>query len=68
MNNGEQIEKMDVETGTRSGRKLEGQLDQAGKDKTGIEIMTVLYYRYCFGNYFRTSSSLNKHPHNNVFL
>lgn len=35
MNNGEQIEKMDVETETRSGRKLEGQLDQAGKDKTG---------------------------------
>lgn len=43
MNRGEQIEKMDVETETRSGRKLEGQLDQAGKDKMGIKIMTAFY-------------------------
>lgn len=35
MDNGEQVEKMDVETERRSGRKLEGQLDQAGKDKNG---------------------------------
>lgn len=44
MNNEEQIEKIDVETERRSSRRLEGQLDQAGKDKTGIEIMTALYY------------------------
>lgn len=36
VDNGEQIEKMDVETETRSGRRLEGQLDQAGEDKTGV--------------------------------
>lgn len=42
MDNGEQIEKMDVETETRSGRRLEGQLDQAGEDKTGIESMSAL--------------------------
>lgn len=44
VNNGEQIEKMDVETDTRSGGKLEGQLDQAEKDKMGIKIKTALYY------------------------
>lgn len=44
VDNGEQIEKMDVETETRSGRRLEGQLDQAGEDKTGIESMSALYF------------------------
>ena len=33
--NGEQIEEMDVKTETRSGVRLEGQLYQAGRDKTG---------------------------------
>ncbi len=33
--NGEQIEEMDVETETRSGVRLKGQLYQAGRDKTG---------------------------------
>lgn len=66
MNNGEQIEKMDADKG-RSSRKLEGQLQQAGKDTSGVEITTALNYGYCFGNYFRTSSSLNKYPRQNVF-
>lgn len=43
VDNGEQIEKMDVETETRSDRRLEGQLDQAGEDKTGIESMSTFF-------------------------
>lgn len=47
--NGEEIEKMDVETETRSGRRLEGQLDQAGKDKKGVEKMLSLYFDIVWG-------------------
>lgn len=61
--NGEQIEKIDVRTETRSGVRLEGQLYQVGGDKMGFGPCQHLFFlkSHCDYKGFHLTQDIVRH-------